>query len=245
MKIYKNCKNELPKDTLSCHIRNKNTKKKTLYRKWWLWTIVVIIIIAIASVNNNEKNIDNNIANTITNNDDYIKSSKTKTETIDDVTFEIPENWNRTDKENNHYFYTPNGDMFYYIKSKWDTLAFDTLFDEFVTGFCGSFDSAEVLSKENKNINNLNFYFARIKHILDDENYIIEMYVLPQHNNLYQFVISSKGADLKYANEITNILNSLKIDQTNAVNSNIPQNAESDAISTDTPQKVNLHKKNR
>lgn len=144
------------------------------------------------------------------NNNDNVKES------INDISFSIPSEWQKKENNGKYYYYTPNSDFLYYTFQDDNENEFDdTYFDNFIDGVKDSVDGFVLISKGQQQINNRNYYNFRFSDTINNTPHTSEVYILPIKNKFHQFLMMSSGTEFKYSNKLVEILSSIEINENN------------------------------
>lgn len=153
---------------------------------------------------------------------DVVISETSKAETIGNVSFNVPDNWERKDVGDTTYFYTPNGDTLCYSVDTFVT-DFDDVTEEYMQGIADALKnnatSVEIIENNtpymsiDDNYDDV-FYCRQIKYNSNRKDYIMGIYALQKNNKLYQFLMTAQGNDYVYDDAIIAVtLSSLEVEE--------------------------------
>lgn len=133
-------------------------------------------------------------------------SQSSTRQTVENVSFDIPDNWERKDVGETTYFYTPNGASLCYCSASLD-VDFIDVEEAYMQGLADTLienaDSVEVIEEDRPyfcidgDYNNM-FFRGHIKYTADKIDYVMTVYVTQKDDNIYQFAMTAQGNEYVY-----------------------------------------------
>lgn len=149
-------------------------------------------------------------------------SEMSRKETVENVSFNVPDNWTRKDTNGTTYFYTPDGDSLYYCSTFFD-VDFVDVEESYMQGITYALKktvtSVEVIEEEHPHFyidgdyNNM-FFRRHIKFTDNKNDYVMTVYVTQKGDNIYQFLMTAQGDEAVYDDAIMGlVLETFKVNE--------------------------------
>ena len=157
------------------------------------------------------------------------ENSKLTSYTIENITFDVPTNWDKKNSpDGNYYFYTPENDLMMLqimdAKREMD----DIYFDEFLTDALSTVEKSDIVHKGIQEIHGIKFYNAKFTGILNNKKTANEIYVTTTPGKFYGFWMGSVGAyEYTHSEEFQKILESITINNPEPIEHSLSDNNES------------------
>lgn len=195
-------------------LTNKNIIIASIVSIALFLTLVTIILVPYCTDSSSKKSNTNKTSKALEYRTTY------KEYQLNDMTFKVPSDWDKSDAEKGYYFYDTSYNLLYVSSDTYDTYDKDYLDDSFFNGFINAFKETSTdyveLSRDYKNIDGIDALNVCFTCNLKGKDMYMNIYLFCKNGIIYEITFGSYGSSQSsdFNNAESEVLQSININET-------------------------------